>query len=150
MLRATRENGNRIFYISPTRLSLSLAVLSKTLSYVKNTGLEFASSNTASHNTHTATHASLHDTGLGSSQFAHHYYGNHFVFFSWHYLDVSVHAVSPQVLCIQTRVIRVYQIGLPHSETSGSKLVRQLPEDFGSLLPPSSPLDTKASTKCSF
>ena len=36
----------------------------------------------ASHNTHITTHASLHDTGLGFSQFAHHYYGNHVVLFS--------------------------------------------------------------------
>ena len=34
----------------------------------------------ASHNTHITTHASLHDIGLGSSQFAHHYYGNHIRF----------------------------------------------------------------------
>ena len=29
------------------------------------------------HNTNITTHASLHDIGLGYSQFAHHYYGNH-------------------------------------------------------------------------
>ena len=33
-----------------------------------------------SHNTCITTHARLHNTGLGSSQFAHHYYGNHIHF----------------------------------------------------------------------
>ena len=42
----------------------------------------------------TATNGFLHSTSLGSFRFAHHYSGNHFVFFSWRYLDVSVHAVA--------------------------------------------------------
>lgn len=38
------------------------------------------SSHFASHDTHITTHASLHDIGLGSSLFAHHYLGNHIRF----------------------------------------------------------------------
>ena len=34
----------------------------------------------ASHYTHVTTHVSLHDTSLGYSQFAHHYYENHIHF----------------------------------------------------------------------
>ena len=75
-----------------------------------------------SHNPYITTHTSLHDIGLGSSQFAHHYYGNHFVFSSWRYLDVSVHAVRPFILYIQIKMTWFYQAGFPHSETSGSKL----------------------------
>lgn len=44
----------------------------------------------------------------------------------------------------------VYQDGLPHSEIFGSMLDWQLPEAYGSLPPPSSSLDAKASTKCPF
>ena len=50
-------------------------------------------------------------------------------------------------LCIQARISCFYQDRFPHSEISGSKLDWQLPEAYGSLPPPSSPLDTKASTK---
>ena len=103
-----------------------------------------------SHNPYITTHTSLHDIGLGSSQFAHHYYGNHFVFSSWRYLDVSVHAVRSFILYIQIKVIWVLQIGFPHSEISGSKPGWRLPEAFSSLPLPSSPPDTKASTKSPF
>jgi hypothetical protein len=92
-------------------------------------------------------HRLSHDIGLGSSPFAHHYLGNHFVFFSWRYLDVSVHAVHLLTLWIQIRMIWVYQTGFPHSEIFGSMLDWQLPEAYGSLPPLSSSLDTKASTK---
>ena len=95
-------------------------------------------------------HRLLHDIGLGSSPFAHHYLGNHFVFFSWRYLDVSVHAVHLLTLWIQIRMTWVCQAGLPHSEIFGSMLDWQLPEAYGSLPPLSSPLDTKASTKMPF
>ncbi len=43
-----------------------------------------------------------------------------------------------------------YQDGFPHSEIFGSTLDWQLTEAYGSLPPPSSPPDAKASTKCSF
>ena len=100
-----------------------------------------------SHYTVNKTHTGLQTNGLGSSHFAHHYFGNHFVFFSWPYLDVSVRTVHPAVLYIQTTVIQFCCIGFPHSDISGSKLDWQLPEAFGSLPPPSSLLDAKASTK---
>jgi hypothetical protein len=103
-----------------------------------------------SHNPYITTHTGLHDISLGSFPFAHHYWGNHFVFFSWHYLDVSVHAVRLFTLCIQIKILWFFQSGFLHSEIFGSMLDWQLPEAFGSLPPPSSPLDAKASTKCPF
>lgn len=48
------------------------------------------------------------------------------------------------------RYLRFSLGGFPHSEISGSKLDWQLPEAYSSLLLPSSPPDTKASTKCPF
>ena len=71
---------------------------------------------------HIATNTVLHDISFGSSRFAHHYSGNHFVFFSWHYLDVSVHAVRFLTLCIQIRIQEVCSCRLPHSDISGSQL----------------------------
>ena len=47
-------------------------------------------------------------------------------------------------------IIWFFHIRFPHSDTSGSKLVWQLPGEFGSLPPPSSPPDTKESTKYPF
>ncbi len=95
-------------------------------------------------------HRLIHDLSLGSFPFAHHYWGNHVVFFSWHYLDVSVHAVHLFTLWIQIKILWFFQSGFLHSEIFGSMLDWQLPEAFGSLPPPSSPLDAKASTKCPF
>ena len=46
-----------------------------------------------------------------------------FVFFSWRYLDVSVHAVRSIILYIQMMTIWFCQTRFPHSDTSGSKLV---------------------------
>lgn len=43
-----------------------------------------------------------------------------------------------------------FHAGFPHSDISGSKLDWQLPGTFGSLPPPSSSSDAKASTKYSF
>ena len=40
--------------------------------------------------------------------------------------------------------------GFPHSDTSGSKLICQLPEAFRRLSRPSSPIIAKASTTCSY
>ena len=40
--------------------------------------------------------------------------------------------------------------GFPHSDTSGSKLICQLPEDFRRLTRPSSPPTAKASTVCTY
>lgn len=73
-----------------------------------------------------------------------------FVFSSWRYLDVSVHAVRLFILYIQMKIPKLHSGGFPHSDTSGSKLFWQLPEAFRSLTRPSSPLDAKASTKCPF
>ena len=136
---------------SSTRLSLSLVVLSRTIQLT----VELQHNNCTccthtSHNPYNTTRTGLHAICLGSSQFAHHYYGNHVVFFSWHYLDGSVHAVRLFTLYIQIKMLWVYQSGFPHSEIFGSKLDWQLPETYGSLLPPSSPPDTKASTKMLF
>jgi hypothetical protein len=39
---------------------------------------------------------------------------------------------------------------LPHSDTSGSKFIKQLPEAYRSLSRPSSPLGAKASTVCPY
>jgi hypothetical protein len=44
----------------------------------------------------------------------------------------------------------VYPGRFPHSDIFGSKLDWQLPEAYGSLPPPSSPLNAKASTKRPF
>ena len=87
---------------------------------------------------------------LGCSPFAHHYTGNHFVFSSWRYWDVSVHAVCLFILWIQIKISWFYQERFPHSEIFGSMLDWQLPEAFGSHPPPSSPFDAKASTKRPF
>ena len=46
--------------------------------------------------------------GLGYSPFAHHYKGNHFVFFSLRYLDVSVHAVRLTIIYIHIVIPQVY------------------------------------------
>ena len=43
-----------------------------------------------------------------------------------------------------------YQVGFPHSEIFGSLSDWRFPEAFGSLPPPSSSFDAKASTKCPF
>ena len=40
--------------------------------------------------------------------------------------------------------------GFPHSDTSGSKLVCQLPENFRRLPRPSSPVIAKASAICTY
>ena len=99
-------------------------------------------SDTYPHYSYVATRDCLHNISFGYSRFAHHYSGNHFVFFSWHYLDVSVHAVILFALCIQTKMPEVCSGGLPHSDTLGSKLGWQLPEAFSSLPLPSSPPNT--------
>ena len=70
-----------LYNLSLTRLSLSLAVLSRTiqLDSIITTESLYRFTQT-SHYTYIATHTGLHDIGLGSSQFAHHYYGNHIRF----------------------------------------------------------------------
>ncbi len=74
-----------------------------------------------SHFPYTATRTRLHSTSfiafsvsLTTTQEI------NFVFFSWHYLDVSVHAVRFLTLYIQVRMISLQLIGFPHSEISGS------------------------------
>ena len=54
------------------------------------------------------THRLSRNIGLGSSPFAHHYKGNHFVFFSLRYLDVSVHAVRLIIIYIQIMIPQVH------------------------------------------
>lgn len=133
-----------------TRLSLSVAIRSKIiqLNYIQSTGLLYKSTS-PSHNTTITTHTGLHNNGLGSSRFAHHYLGNHFVFFSWPYLDVSVRAVRSCYPIYSDRCNTVLLYWVSHSEISGSMLDWQLPEAYRSLPRPSSPPDTKASTKYS-
>ena len=58
-----------------------------------------------------------------------------FVFFSSHYLDVSVHAVNFFTLYIHMKILDQQSSGFPHSEIPGSKLNWQLPKAFGSLSP---------------
>ncbi|MDQ5890557.1 MAG: hypothetical protein QG604_431, partial [Candidatus Dependentiae bacterium] len=70
-----------------------------------------------------------------------------FVFFSSHYLDVSVHAVNFCLLYIHKQTLDQQSSRLPHSEIPGSKLIWQLPKAFGSLTPLSSSPDTKASSR---
>ena len=53
-------------------------------------------------------HRLSRDIGLGYSPFAHHYKGNHFVFFSLRYLDVSVHAVRLTIIYIHIVIPQVY------------------------------------------
>ena len=60
-------------------------------------------------------------------------------FLSSGYLDVSVPRVRLHALCIQTWMT-CKQAGFPHSDTPGSKLVCQLPEDYRRLRRPSSPV----------
>ena len=47
-------------------------------------------------------------------------------FFSWGYLDVSVHPVRFLTLWIQARMTGLQPAGFPHSDISGSQLARQL------------------------
>ena len=136
---------------SSTRLSLSLAALSRAirLNYMKKPG-DCTLQTQMSHYLYATTRTGLHDINLGCSLFAHHYTGNNFVFFSWRYWDVSVHAVHLFALWIQAKISWFYQDGFPHSEISGSMLDWQLPEAYSSLPLPSSPPDAKASTKRPF
>ena len=83
--------------------------------------------------------------GLGSSDFARHYFRNHcFVFFSSGYLDVSVPRVPLRYLWIQQRIIRYYSYGVPsfgYLRFIGYLLLRAA---FRSLSRPSSAPCTKA------
>ena len=56
---------------------------------------------------------------------------------------------APLHLCIQCRVTGK-PVGLPHSDTNGSKLAWQLPVAFRSHPRPSSPLSAKASPVCPY
>lgn len=153
--RALRYLGvsmHNVFSLLFTRLSLSLAALSRAiqLNWARLCWRSALSKHDIPLPLKYNTCRLSRTLGLDCSPFAHHYWGNHFVFFSWHYLDVSVHAVRPFTLCVQIKVPWVYQGGFPHSEIFGSTLDWQLPEAYGSLPPPSSPLDAKASTKRPF
>ncbi len=134
MLHDTRVTNHAVYRHSHTRLSLSLAILSRIvlLVYIL-TCQTLHYLNIYPHDTTYTTHASLHIYGLGYSRFAHHYSGNHFVFFSWHYLDVSVHAVCLCILCIQIQILWFFHRGFPHSEISGSQFIYKLPEAYRML-----------------
>ena len=67
-------------------------------------------------------------------------------FFSYGYLDVSVHRVRSTWPMYSAR--STLAGGFPHSEIPGSKLVCQLPGAFRRLPRPSSPVVAKASTTC--
>ena len=64
--------------------------------------------------------------------------GIDFSFSSSSYLDVSVHSV--RLLSPMYSETDTLAGGFPHSDTSGSKLVCQLPENFRRLPRPSSPV----------
>ena len=65
-------------------------------------------------------------TGLGSSHFARHYFGN--ILFSSGYLDVSVPPVPFFTLLVHVKMTEVRSVGFPHSEISGSAPVHGSPE----------------------
>ena len=137
--------------VSLTGLSPSMVALSKAFNYNSSITLQSHLQKAVSHFPRTATNDFLHSTSfqlypvsLTTTQ------GITFVFFSWHYLDVSVHAVRFLTLYIQIRISRLHLDGFPHSDTFGSILCWQLPEAFRSLTRLSSPPDTMASTKCPF
>jgi hypothetical protein len=85
-------------------------------------------------------HRLSRDIGLGSSPFAHHYKGNHFVFFSLRYLDVSVHAVRPTTIYIQVMVPQVYPRWVAPFGNLRINFYLRIPEAYRSLSRPSSPL----------
>ncbi len=65
-------------------------------------------------------------SGLGSFRFARHYSGNHFVFSSSRYLDVSL----PWVRLPFRESLRITGEGLPHSDTCGSMVACTSPQLF--------------------
>jgi hypothetical protein len=78
--------------------------------------------------------------GLGCSDFARHYFRNHFCFL---FLRVLRWFNSPGSLTRSYVFTSEFSLrrGLPHSDIPGSKPVRRLPEAFRSLPRPSSLLD---------
>ena len=74
--------------------------------------------------------------------------GIDFSFSSSSYLDVSVHSV--RFTLPMYSVMDTLAGGFPHSDTSGSKLICQLPEKFRRLSRPSSPVIAKAFTICTY
>ena len=73
-----------------------------------------------------ATPAGLHVFGLGYSPFAHHYSGNLFDFFSGRLLRCFTSPTSPPLIMDFHSSVE----GLPHSDTSGSKVACASPELF--------------------
>ena len=81
MLRSTWEYKNQENYIFAYEAVTLYGCPSQSNSAnIISTTHRLHSMHIISHNTNITTHASLHDTGLGYSQFAHHYYGNHIHF----------------------------------------------------------------------
>ena len=88
--------------------------------------------------------------GLGSSDFARHYFRNRlFTFFSSGYLDVSVPRVPFIQLCIHCMITLYYQCCVPTFGYLRISVHLQLPVAFRSLSRPSSAPSAKASTICS-
>ena len=87
--------------------------------------------------------------GLGSCNFARHYFRNHcFIFFSFRYLDVSVPWVPFITLCIRAIIIRYQPYCVPTFGCLRIITYLQFPVAFRSLSRPSSALSAKASTIC--
>ena len=57
-------------------------------------------------------------------------FGIEFSFFSYCYLDVSVHSVPSVKLCIHLTVHEVFSCRFPHSDISGSKAICTSPKLF--------------------
>lgn len=83
--------------------------------------------------------------GLGSSRFARRYLGN-IVTTSHCFLFLLVlrcfTSQGALLVLLRYRVIEVYSIGFPHSDISGSKVIRHLPEAYRRLSRLSSPCRT--------
>ena len=88
--------------------------------------------------------------GLGSSDFARHYFRNRFSFFSSRYLDVSVPWVPFVRLWIHLTIQRHYPLWVPSFGNLRITVYVQLPAAYRSLSRPSSAPCTKASASTLF
>ncbi len=81
MLRGTRVYNNCVVYVFAYKaVTFYGCPFQSNFANIKTSAQELHLLPIVPHNTNITTHASLHDIGLGSSQFAHHYYGNHIHF----------------------------------------------------------------------
>jgi hypothetical protein len=135
VLRDTWDIYLAIHRSSSTRLSLSMAALSRAvlLTYVI-TSRNLYLPDIYSRYPHITTHTSFSMTWVWAFPISlTTTTGIIFILFSWHYLDVSVHAVRLFTLYIQIKISWDCQEGFPHSEIFGSKLICQLPEAYRRL-----------------